>query len=178
MRQFGSFERLPERVRHYLEAKHPKDLFLRVLTRWQEDYDDASEKELLKKDLVRRAMTHLGAARQGLSEPEWLDLLGDDGNPLPRALWTPLFLALEPHLSRRAGLTRPDIHDSAVVSQDNFQARQSKPGDGDPETTTQPGHDGEPFSIADLSKRSPKCSPLSLEKEPMQHAGVSHPVRR
>jgi nephrocystin-3 len=104
LRQFGSFERLPQRVRHYLEADNPKDLFLRVLTRWQEDFDGQdSEQDKPKIDLVRRALTHLWAARQGLSESEWLDLLGDGAQPLPRALWTPLFLALEPHLSQRAG---------------------------------------------------------------------------
>ncbi|MGA2605533.1 MAG: DUF4062 domain-containing protein, partial [Verrucomicrobiia bacterium] len=105
LRQFGSFEQLPQRVRHYLEAENPKDLFLHVLKRWQEDFDGKDpEQDELKLDLVRRALTHLWAARQGLSEPEWLDLLGDGSQPLPRALWTPLFLALEPHLSQHAGL--------------------------------------------------------------------------
>jgi len=106
LRQFGSFERLPDRVRYYLEADNPKDLFLRVLARWQEDFDGKhADQQPLKRDLVRRAMTYLWAARQGLSEPEWLDLLGTAGEPLPRALWTPLCLALEPHLSQRAGLS-------------------------------------------------------------------------
>ena len=122
LRQCGSFEQLPQRVRHYLEADNPKDLFLRVLTRWQEDFDGKDpQQDKLKLDLVRRALTHLWAARQGLSEPEWLDLLGMssptsapssinhqpstiNSSPLPRALWTPLFLALESHLSQRAGL--------------------------------------------------------------------------
>ena len=117
LRQFGSFEKLPERVRHYLEADNPKDLFLRVLRRWQEDFDGQdAEKDKPKLNLVSRAMSHLWAARQGLSEPEWLDLLGPQSSvptsdlrpltsdALPRAFWTPLFLALEPHLSQRAGL--------------------------------------------------------------------------
>jgi tetratricopeptide (TPR) repeat protein len=105
LRQFGSFERLPQRVRHYLEAGNPKDLFLRVLTRWQADFDGKDpEQDKPNLDLVRRSLTPLWAARQGLSEPEWLDLLGDGSQPLPRALWTPLFLALEPHLSQHAGL--------------------------------------------------------------------------
>lgn len=105
LRQFGSFERLPQRVRHYLEADNPKDLFLRVLTRWQEDFDGKDpEQDKPRLDLVRRALIHLWAARQGLSEPEWLDLLGDGSQPLPRAFWTPLFLALESHLSQHAGL--------------------------------------------------------------------------
>jgi tetratricopeptide (TPR) repeat protein len=97
LRQFGSFEKLADQVRHYLEADNPKELFLRVIRRWQVDFDTGI-------DLVRRGLTHLWAAREGLSEPEWLDLLGDQGTPLPRAYWTPLFLALEPHLSQRSGL--------------------------------------------------------------------------
>ena len=105
LRQFGSFERLPERIRYYLEAETPKDLFLRVLNRWHEDFDSKNpERDRLTIDLVRRALTFLWAARQGLSESEWLDLLGVHRDPLPRALWTPLFLALEPHLSQGAGL--------------------------------------------------------------------------
>ncbi|GAB6059856.1 tetratricopeptide repeat protein [Desulfonatronum parangueonense] len=118
LRQFGSFEKLDDRVKHYLEAHDPNDLFLRVIQRWQDDFDD-KDSEGRDRDLVRRALTHLWAARQGLSEPEWLDLLGtadyqpptdhqssttDRFSPLPRALWTPLFLALEPHLSQRSGL--------------------------------------------------------------------------
>ncbi len=115
LRQFGSFERLPARVAHYLEAGDPRELFVRVLRRWQEDFD-GTDAEGRDGDLVRRALTHLWAARQGLSEPEWLDLLGSDphppssdfrppsSDPLARAVWTPLFLALEPHLSQRAGL--------------------------------------------------------------------------
>lgn len=97
LRQFGSFEELPSRVAHYLEADNPRDLFQRVLRRWQEDFDAG-------RDLVRRALSCLWAARMGLSESEWLDMLGADGQPLPRAFWTPLFLAMEPSLTQRAGL--------------------------------------------------------------------------
>ncbi|MDD2734739.1 MAG: tetratricopeptide repeat protein [Desulfuromonadaceae bacterium] len=122
LRQFGSFEKLPDQVRYYLEADNPKELFLRVFRRWQADFDGKGpEKEKERIDLVRRALTHLWAAREGLSESEWLDLLGTkekdepstlhdpfliihNYSPLPRAYWTPLFLALEPHLSQRSGL--------------------------------------------------------------------------
>lgn len=105
LRQFGSFEELPERVAHYLEAEDPRELFVRVLRRWQVDFDghDASAKSTV--DLVRLALSRLWAARQGLTEPEWLDLLGEQDEPLPRAFWSPLFFALEPHLvQRQAGL--------------------------------------------------------------------------
>ena len=105
LRQFGSFEELPDRVRHYLEADNLRDLFLRILARWQEDFDGKDpERDKATLDLVRRALTHLWVARQGLSESEMLDLLGDGDYPLPRALWAPLFFALEPHLSQRGGV--------------------------------------------------------------------------
>ncbi len=103
LRQFGSFEQLPAHVASYLQATTPKELLLAVLRRWQEDFDgkDPTQENF---DLTHRALTHLWAAREGLSEPEWLDLLGNGKEPMPRAKWTPLFLALEPHLSQREGL--------------------------------------------------------------------------
>jgi nephrocystin-3 len=105
LRQFGSFERLPQRVSYYLAANSPRDLFVRVLKRWQDDFDGKDpETQPSTIDLVRRSLTYLWAARQGLAESEWLDLLRAGVEPLPRAYWTPLFLALEPHLSQRGGL--------------------------------------------------------------------------
>jgi nephrocystin-3 len=96
LRQFGSIERLPAEVARYLEASTAGELFRLVIERWRQDFDGG-------RDLVRRALRHLWAARQGLAETEWLELLAA-GKPLPRQEWTPLFLALEPHLAQRAGL--------------------------------------------------------------------------
>ncbi len=97
LRQFGSFEQLPARIAYYLEADTPVELFLRVLRRWQQDFDGKDpDKDAATFDLTRRVLTHLWAARQGLAESEWLELLGADGAPLPRAHWTPLFLGLGP----------------------------------------------------------------------------------
>jgi nephrocystin-3 len=96
LRQFGSIERLPAEVARYLEASNPGELFRLVIERWQQDFDGG-------RALVRHALRHLWAARQGLAETEWLELLAA-GKSLPRQEWTPLFLALEPHLSQRAGL--------------------------------------------------------------------------
>ena len=96
LRQFGSIERLPAEVARYLEASNPGELFRLVIERWRLDFDGG-------RGLVRHALRHLWAARQGLAETEWLGLLAA-GTLLPRQEWTPLFLALEPHLSQRAGL--------------------------------------------------------------------------
>ena len=95
LRQFGGFEQLPARLEHYLVADTPEKLFRRVLGRWQADFDAGQ-------DLVRASRV-LWAARQGLAEAEWLELLGAPGQPLARRLWRPLFLALESHLVQRCG---------------------------------------------------------------------------
>jgi hypothetical protein len=62
LRQFGSFEKLPDRVAHYLEAADPKELFLRVIRRWQEDFDgrDPGGRD---RDLVHRARPRFPVGR-------------------------------------------------------------------------------------------------------------------
>jgi tetratricopeptide (TPR) repeat protein len=98
LRVFGVHERLDERINHYLAADTVVDLYKLILQRYEEDY----ERE--RPGLVRDAMSLLWAARRGLSEAELLDLLGTEGSPLPRAYWSPLFLAAEQMLVRRSGL--------------------------------------------------------------------------
>ena len=98
LRQFGKHEELADCLDGYLGAADPMELFRRVVQRWRKDFD-ARERQL-----AARALTHLWAAKQGLAEAEWLELLEGAGEPLPRGDWTPLFLAMEPHLSHRAGL--------------------------------------------------------------------------
>jgi tetratricopeptide (TPR) repeat protein len=44
------------------------------------------------------------AARWGVTEAELLDLLGGDREPLPRSLWSPLYLATERTLLDRSGM--------------------------------------------------------------------------
>ena len=97
LRQFGSFEKLPDQVAEYLEATTPQDLFCQVIQRWQHDFHAG-------RDMVTRSLRHLWAARQGLSENEWLDLLADKGGPMDRQTWRPLLLAMEPHLVQRGSL--------------------------------------------------------------------------
>jgi hypothetical protein len=127
LRQFGIHERLVARARDYLSAPGLSDLFDRVLARWQADFGrDAGHG-----DVVRRALSLIACARYGLSEIELLEILGvpDDfvegqatfvdftsfvelGSgewlrafaPLPRARWSPFFLAAEQALSISAGV--------------------------------------------------------------------------
>ncbi len=97
LRQFGSFEQLPRCVAQYLEARTPKELFLRVIRRWQEDFDG-------NQDLVRRTLCPFWASRKGLTESEWLELFASSGKAVSRQDWRPLFLAMLPHLAHRSGL--------------------------------------------------------------------------
>jgi len=98
LRLFGAYERLTERVEHYLAAPTIPDLYERILARWEGDYERG------RPGLVGDAMSCLWAARRGLSEAELLDILGTGSTPLPRAHWSPLYLAAEQALVSRSGL--------------------------------------------------------------------------
>jgi hypothetical protein len=98
LRVFGAHELLDQRIAHYLEAETIPGLYEKILARYREDY------ERDRPDLVRDAMTLLWAARRGLSEAELLEMLGSGGQPLPRAYWSPLYLAAESALVSRSGL--------------------------------------------------------------------------
>jgi len=95
LRQFGKHEQLAAKAADYLSASDPKELYERILERWEKDFGEA---------LVRRSLSLISAARRGLSEAELLDLNGEGNNPLPRAHWSPLFLATEHSLTSRRGL--------------------------------------------------------------------------
>lgn len=97
LRLFGIHERLEERIGYYLQAGSPYDLYEKVIIRWEKDYEGDS-------DLVGDTLSLLWASRRGLSETELLDALGKDGEPLPRAHWSPLFLAMADGLVSRGGL--------------------------------------------------------------------------
>ena len=109
LRVFGSHEHLDERIDGYLgpvdEAGRQQptltDLFTRTLERYEQDYDRE------RPGLVEDALTCLWASRHGLEETELLEMLGTpDGNPLPQAYWTPLYLAAEHGLSFSGGRYR------------------------------------------------------------------------
>ena len=93
LRLFGSHERLEERIGWYLEAANPFELYGKVISRWEQDYG-----------MVREFLVRLWAARRGLSETELLESLGTEDSPLPRAAWSPLFLAAGDALVNRGGL--------------------------------------------------------------------------
>jgi len=98
LRVFGVHEQLDNHIDHYLAADTIPALYERILARWEQDYDRD------RPNLVRDAMTCLWAARRGLSESELLGLLRTDGEPMPRAYWSPLHLAADHSLVTRSGL--------------------------------------------------------------------------
>jgi tetratricopeptide (TPR) repeat protein len=97
MRIFGVHERLEERIGYYLQANSPYELYRKVIARWKENYGAGTS-------LVSDTLSLLWAARRGLTEAELLDTLGCDGQPMPRAKWSPLFLAMSDTLVNRSGL--------------------------------------------------------------------------
>jgi tetratricopeptide (TPR) repeat protein len=98
LRLWGEHETLEFRIEHYLSATTVSALYQKILERYEQDYERDHP------GLVRDAMSLLWAARRGLSETELMDLLGSNGQPLPRAYWSPLYLAAEQSLVSRSGL--------------------------------------------------------------------------
>lgn len=97
LRQHGSHETLDQTIGHYLTAITIPDLYTKVLGRWERDYGGCIE-------LVSNALSLLWTARRGISETEWRELLGTDGQPLPQASLAPFLLAMEASLVSRSGL--------------------------------------------------------------------------
>ena len=97
LRLFGIHEQLDARIGHYLQAPSPYELYVKVIARWEKDYGAGTS-------LVSDSLSLLWATRRGLSETELLDALGRAGQPFPRAMWSPLFLAMADALVSRGGL--------------------------------------------------------------------------
>lgn len=100
LRLRGRHEELGAMVEQMLEAKDPIALFVQVLKGLEEFDRD-------RPNLVREAMGYLHAARRGLTESELLQLLSEHpepaSQPLPMAVWSPLYQALEESLVSRFG---------------------------------------------------------------------------
>ena len=120
LRVFGIHERLDDAIRHYLASETPAGLYDKILERLEEDY------ETNRPGLVRDALSLIFSSRRGLSENEMLSMLGFEGDALPRALWSPLFLAIEESLICKHGLLnffhdyfRQAVYDRYILTVDN-----------------------------------------------------------
>jgi tetratricopeptide (TPR) repeat protein len=98
LRVYGDHFSLEQRLSEYLTAQTIPALYDQVLSRYQQDYERERPR------LVRDTMILLWASRRGLSEVELLELLGPGQSPLPRAFWSPLYLAADASLVSRSGL--------------------------------------------------------------------------
>lgn len=102
LRQFGRLEELQKTTETYLSARGPAELFDLILTRWEQDFDQAGETPRF----IRNALCLIACSRFGLSEAELLDLLAQGEHPMPHRHWAPFYLAAENALSQNAGLLR------------------------------------------------------------------------
>ena len=98
LRVFGIHEKLDERLAHYLRAQSTPDLYGLILERYEQDYEQD------RPGLVRDTMSFIWASRLGLPESEVTVLLGTLDRPLPKVLWSPLYLAAEQNIVNRSGL--------------------------------------------------------------------------
>jgi tetratricopeptide (TPR) repeat protein len=96
IRHVGLFETLTRQIEEYGNAANIAALSQKVLERFQRDYDR------VRPGLTGEALSWLVSARGGLTENEWLALLGD----VPRAIFSPLHIALESFLITCGGEIR------------------------------------------------------------------------
>jgi nephrocystin-3 len=112
LRQHGDHFTISTVLDHYLGAATTDDLLELVFARYERDFEGE------RPGLIGDAFRALYAARRGISESELLELLSGDAvaGPLPRAVWTPAFLACEAALVDRGGMLSlaSEIHRTAV----------------------------------------------------------------
>ena len=112
LRQHGDHFTIGALLDHYLAAGAVDDLLELVFARYEQDFEGD------RPGLIGDAFRALHAARRGIAESELLELLSSDAaaGPLPRAVWTPAFLACEGALVERGGMLSlaSEIHRTAV----------------------------------------------------------------
>lgn len=87
LRIFGNHEKLSVTLNDYLTAKDTKSLYLKVIDRWEADYN------LEYPDLVKTTLTCIFMTIAGHSEIELRSIIGQE-TLLPQAYWSPLYIAI------------------------------------------------------------------------------------
>ncbi|VDI39379.1 Hypothetical predicted protein [Mytilus galloprovincialis] len=72
IRIFGSFRQLTDKIKEYLSARNPQELFAKILERLEHDFETGTNS---RKYLVRDATTALWCSNRGMSESELIELL-------------------------------------------------------------------------------------------------------
>jgi tetratricopeptide (TPR) repeat protein len=99
IRLFGKYEELEKRLNYYLDSSSPHDLFIKVLERLENDFNNEIPK------LVERILSYIYVSRKGIEEAELLDLASrKKGERLPVYFWSPLYLSMESSLINHSGL--------------------------------------------------------------------------
>ncbi|XP_038072011.1 uncharacterized protein LOC119740704 [Patiria miniata] len=96
VRMYGSFFQLTTAIKEYLAAGSPGELFVKILDRFQDDFEQGIVE---RPGLVRDATTALWCSHRGLSEQELLEIL-----QVPSKIWSPFYLSLEENLVNRNGI--------------------------------------------------------------------------
>ncbi|XP_063416845.1 uncharacterized protein LOC134699089 isoform X1 [Mytilus trossulus] len=96
IRIFGSFRQLTDKIKEYLSARNPQELFAKILERLEHDFETGTNP---RKYLVRDATTALWCSNRGMSESELIELLD-----IPSAIWSPFYLSLYENLVNRNGI--------------------------------------------------------------------------
>ena len=68
---FGSFSQLTQKIRDYLTARDPGDLFQKILARLEDDFEASSGRP----DLVRDATSAIWCSSRGMAEDELREFL-------------------------------------------------------------------------------------------------------
>ena len=97
LRVYGDNDMLGAQLDRYLTAPDALALYDMILERMEGDYGRGRE------GLVKDSLSLIWASDRGLYENELLELLRDRNDPLPRAIWSPFYLAIQESLVNRSG---------------------------------------------------------------------------
>ncbi len=98
LRLYGNYDDLKEKLFYYLQFKEPEELIEAIFDRCEDEFEGNY------KGLVGTALSLIYCSKTGIAENELLEMLAFDGEPLPSAIWSPLYLALESFLIIKSGL--------------------------------------------------------------------------
>lgn len=97
LRLFGEFEEMEKEFEKYANISDIEALISQTIRRIQHNFKEDD------RDIVQRSLQLIFAAKEGLTEKELLDILGENDEPLPSAIWSPIYLNLESFITEVSG---------------------------------------------------------------------------